>query len=324
MAAYLHRRTVLAGSASLALVASARASDTPTEPTPGLHDLLPDFWRFYDAGVGGETGERARGIDLQFVAPNVQAYTAAGFARDLPHGPITDSRLAEWLEAFDPLAAAARGLSQMFPDAWREHQHRFKSAFPAYRGDEPVYLLVSLFSFSGDPRQWRGRQCLFVGVDGLAQQEGGTPDLNVFLDHEVFSIYHLQANPALWPASKPPPLWVGLWREGLAGFVSAKLNPKAPPAEVLMSADLAAVSPQDLRPVAAQALAAMDTTDPGETRRFLDAGYEGDIPARSGYLLGLRLAERAGRSLSPDQLARLPAAKVHRFIKSELSQIAHG
>ena len=91
-----------------------------------------------------------------------------------------------------------------------------------------------------------------------------------------------------------------------------------------MSADLARLPPEMLKPLAVQVLAALDTTDAAGRHRLLGLGYEGDMPVRSGYLLGHRLAERAGRSLSPDQLARLPAAKVHRFMRNKLSQIAHG
>ena len=48
------------------------------------------------------------------------------------------------------------------------------------------------------------------------------------------------------------------------------------------------------------------------------------MPARSGYLVGYRLAEHAGRSLSLDKLAHLPAAKVHGFMRKQPSLTAHG
>ena len=67
----------------------------------------------------------------------------------------------------------------------------------------------------------------------------------------------------------------------------------------------------------------METTDTAEARH-LKAGYAGDTSARSGYLVGYRLAEHAGRSLSLDQLAHLPAAKVHGFMNKQLSLIAYG
>ena len=283
---------------------------------------MPEFWRFYDADATGEAAERAHSLDTQFIAPNAAIYRAAGFGRY--RGPIDDTRLAAWLEAFDPLASAARRVSQMLPDAWREHDLRFTASFPAYRPGAPAYLLVSLFDFNVHGESWRGRPCLFAGVDGIVKLGGETPDLAVLLDHEDFHIYHAQANPGLWPPKGAPPLWIALWREGLATYVSARLNPKASPADVLMSEDLAALGPEALPPLAAQALAALETTDAGQDQRFLQLGYKGDTPARSGYLLGLRLAERAGRSLSLDQLARLPAAKVHGFMRKELSQIAHG
>jgi hypothetical protein len=320
---HLNRRAVLASGATLVLPHGvALASDKPSEPTPGLHDLAPDFWRFYDADVGGEAAERALALHLQFISRNIEVYTAAGFTRNGSHGQVTDRRVADWLRLFDPLALAARRVSQMLPDAWREHEVRFRASFPSRDSITPVYVLLSLFAFDADTRPWRGRPCLFLGVDGMVQQ-AGEPNLDVLLDQEAFHLYHAEANRELWSAPQPP-LWMRLWREGLASFVSARLNPKAPAADVLRSPELAEVSPESLRAIAAQALAALDTTDVAGHHRFLDAGYEGDIPVRSGYLLGLRLAERAGRSLSLDQLARLPAVKVHRFMKTELSRIAHG
>jgi hypothetical protein len=120
------------------------------------------------------------------------------------------------------------------------------------------------------------------------------------------------------------PLWMALWREGLAAYASAKMNPDAGLSEVLESRELASLKPREVRAFATAALAGMEMTDAGGARRFLAASPEGDTSARSGYLLGYRLAEHAGRTLTVDALARLPAAKVHRYIRKELAEIAHG
>lgn len=321
----LHRRALLAGGAAsgLAWTLPAHAADADTA-AGAVRDLMPEFWRFYDAGAGGGTPERAGSLASSFFLANAGVYAAAGFGAKAPYGAVTQARLADWLQAFDPLAADARRVSEMLPDAWRAHEGRFRTAFPAYRADAPACLLVSVFAFDVDARPRRGREPLFVGVDGVAKAMGETQDLNALLDQAAFRLFQLQANPQLWPASRPEPLWVRLWREGLAAYVGKSLNPAAPPPDASAPSEPDALAPGELRPVAGQALAALETTDAAEAQRILEAGREGDIPARSGYVLGLRLAERAGRSLSLDQLARLPAQKVHRFMRQELSQIAHG
>ena len=322
----LKRRTLITGAVGLGLFCdgAVRASDRPSEPRPGVHDLTPDFWRFYDADVATpDVMARARNLGRQVFAANADIYAAARLGAG-DHGPTQDATVAEWLGRFDPLAPAVRSVSQMLPEAWQAHEQRFKAHFAAYRAKPPVYILMSLFQFDISGRSWRGRECVFVGVDGLVKLDGEQPDLATLLDREAFQIYQAQVNPDLQRAAKSPPLWLQVWRAGLATYTSATLNPKASPADVLMSADLAAASLDDRRAWAASLLPLLDTAGGPGAARFLTPGDPGDIPARSGYLLGAILAERAGRSLSLDQLARLPASTVHRFMHKELSQIVHG
>ncbi len=299
---------------------------------PGLHDLTPEFWRFYDADPPGvsQPGQRVEALLEPVFTANADIYRSAGFGPKAAHGAIDPDAVTAWLNAFDPVAPAARRVSESFPSAWREHGARFSTQFPKAEHVARVYVLVSLFAFDLEDHSRHGRPCLFVGVDGVAKLDGPDADLAVLLDQHGFKRYQAQVNPSLWPHGEPP-LWDCIWRDGLASYAAAKLNPDVGRAAVLMDAGLSRLPPERVRQLAAALAPALETTDPAHRARFLspeahggDVTDPGDIAARSGYLLGYLLAEHAGRSLSLDALARLPAPKAHVFVKHQLSVIAHG
>ena len=322
---------MLAGAAGLGLRSAGTASaQAPRDDEPGLHDLTPEFWRFYDANPPDVVapGERVRALLQPVFDANADIYRSAGFGPKAAHGLIDPEAVTAWLAVFDPLASAARRLSESFPSAWRAHAARFAAQFPRAERMVRVYGLMSLCAFDLEDRNRHGRPCLFVGVDGVALLDGPGADMAALLDQQGFRRYQAQANPSLWPSTTAP-LWTCIWREGLASYAASKLNPDLGRAAVLMDAGLANLAPERVRQLAADLVPALETTDPAHRARFLSAAGQaseaaGDMPARSGYLLGYLLAEHAGRSLSLDALARLPAPKAHLFVKHQLSVIAHG
>lgn len=277
-------------------------------------DLMPAFWAVHDRAAGGTVEERGRAIVEGFFTPEIEAYRGAGIGR---------VDFVRWLQVFDPMAAAVRRLSAQFPALWQAHAARFRRALPDAVDDAPVTILPSFYYFDARVRMWRDRIVLFVGLDGVVRLHGADADLGILLDHESFHLYHHQVNPTLLlPAGDP--LWLGIWKEGLAVHASAVLNPDATRLRVLLGdAALAAIGPEVIARVAAELPPVLGATANATRARYLAYDYRGDIPARSGYVLGWVIAQRAaaqGRDLAA--LARLPATEAEALTRREILALA--
>lgn len=310
---HIPRRQCLRLLAAAASSAALRPGAAMAQSGP-INDLMPAFWAVHDRVAGGPIELRGRAIIADFFTPQIEAFRGAGIGR---------VDFTQWLQRFDRMAAAVRRLSVQFPALWQAHAVRFRLMLPDAADDAPVTVLPSFYYFDARVRLWRDRIALFVGLDGVVALHGADADLDILLDHESFHLYHHQVNPALlFPAGDP--LWLGIWKEGLAVHASAVLNPEATRLRVLLGdAALAAIGPEVIARVAAELPPRLGATDGAVRARYLAYGYRGDIPARSGYALGLAIAERAaaaGRDLAA--LARLPAAEAEALVRREVAALA--
>jgi hypothetical protein len=274
-------------------------------------DLMPAFWASYDA-AGGTIEQRGRALIDSFFMPRIEAYRAAGIGR---------VDFVRWLERFDPVAGAVRRLSAALPAAWVAHAARFRAALPD-AAEAPVTILPSFHYFDARVRADSGRAALFLGPDTIVAVHGADPDIGILLDHESFHLYHHQVNPTLiLPGGDP--LWLGIWKEGLAVYASGVLNPDASRLRVLLGdAALAAIDQALLARIARELPPVLGATDGATRARYLGYGYRGDIPARSGYALGLLIAERAAAGRDLAALARLPATEAETLVRREIAALA--
>jgi hypothetical protein len=143
-----------------------------------------------------------------------------------------------------------------------------------------------------------------------------------FFDHERFHLYHHEVNASLiLPGGDP--LWLGIWKEGLAVHATGVLNPGASRQAVLLGdAALAAMGPELFRRLAAELPDRLDATDGPTRARYLAFGYRGDIPARSGYALGFAIVQRAAAGRDLAALARIPAAEAEAIVRREIAAMA--
>jgi len=306
----MHRRALLrlaCLSPALAFARSARAQPVQRE---GLVDLMPAFWSAYD-GVAG-TPERVEALRQAFFTPHGEVFTAAGLKTDA-------DRIARWLPQFDLIATQVRRLDGGFTEAYGQHTAHFRAQFPDFERERaPIYLMPSLFSFDGHLQPWGGRMPLFIGLDGIVRYHGATPDLSVFLDHESFHLYHAQVAPQIVMDDKAP-VFVSLWVEGLATYVSERLNPGASPLHVLLDDERLLAADDATRLALAQGLLdSLDSTAEQDAVRFFSAGHAGPWPARGGYLIGLEAARRIGHGQPLAELARMPREQVRSRLASTL------
>lgn len=303
----LGRRILLGGALATSMVRPSLGQ--PSSVT----DLLPSFWPIYDSGRNESVEVRARALIAGYFQPHVAIHQGAGIGR---------FDLARWLTIFDPIADEVRRLSTAFPQIWREQVEGFRRHLPDAASDAPATIMLSFLSFDARVRLWRDRFALFVGLDGVVQIHGRGADLAILLDHECFHLYHHQVNPSLiLPGGDT--IWLGIWKEGLAVYACGVLNPGITRQRMLLGdSDLAAITPELLRKVARELPPVLAATD-GQTRaRYLSYGYRGDIPARSGYALGLAITERVARGRSLGELARIPASEIEKIVRAEIATIA--
>lgn len=115
----------------------------------GLIDLMPAFWRDYDATQTAP--DRVAALHSRFFLPHAPEFAGAGLRPDA-------GRIAAWLPAFDAMAAQVRALHAGFGAHYARHVAHFHAAFPDFRRERaPIYLMPSLFAFDGHLQPWQGR-----------------------------------------------------------------------------------------------------------------------------------------------------------------------
>jgi hypothetical protein len=297
------RRGLVMGAAGCA---TARAA-----ACPGLEDLMPAFWAVFDAAPRGDDAARARAVVDGYFTPHRGAYVDARIGR---------VDLLRWLARFDPVADDARRLSQGFAALWCARLAAFRAALPDAAPEVPATAFVSFLWFDAATRLVRGQVRLFFGLDMMALLHGQA--VGPLLDHERFHLYHHEVNPSLiLPGGDP--LWLGIWKEGLAVRATALLNPGAPRAAAFLGdAALAAAGPDLFARLAAELPDRLAATDGAVRARYLSHGYRGDIPARSGYALGAAIVARAAGGRGLAALARIPAPEAEAIIRREAAALA--
>ena len=296
----------------LAALLSAAAMPGRSQPLacPGLEDLMPAFWAAHDALPTGDEVTRGRALVGSWFTPHIEAYRAARVGR---------VDLARWLVVFDPIAPVVRRLSAALPGLWCARLAHFREVVPDAAASVPALAFLSFMNFDAATRLWRDRVVLFLGLDMMALLHGEA--VGPLLDHERFHMYHHEVNPSLiLPGGDP--LWLGIWKEGLAVHATAVLNPGLPRIAVFLGdAALAEAGPALFRRLAAELPAQLDET--GAVRaRYLGYGYRGDIPARSGYALGAAIVQQVAGGRDLAALARIPAEQARAIVRAELAAMA--
>lgn len=111
-------------------------------------------------------------------------------------------------------------------------QRKFLKTFPDFRCQEEIEFGPSFLHFDGhDYKDGDGHLHMLFGVDAIAILHG-PEDMPAFFAHELFHIYHRQVVGAATP--NPDNLvWWALWEEGLATYVSQRMNPGLDAQQVL-------------------------------------------------------------------------------------------
>jgi hypothetical protein len=285
---------------SFACVLVAAAAARAQEP-PQIHvvNLMPAFFRAWDDGAGKPIDERVRLLKADLLYPNRKAFDTGQFRLD-------DPRLAWYLDEVAGRVPAMRLVTEKIATELPSSERAFVAAFPDMK-PTTVYFMPSFFHFDGQS----SAGILRFGVDGIVEFEGPDANLGVLAAHELFHIYHYQVNPQTFgeSGSTQAPIDAQAWSEGLATYVAQRLNPSATRAQVLLSKDLAELSPANTRRLACLMEPKLASTRESDAAPFFDADVKPPgLPARGGYLIGLLVAEQLGKAHTLRELALMNGA----------------
>jgi hypothetical protein len=292
--------------ALLALVLSTAPDPPPAPGACAATDLMPAFWNYWDAAKGLHRDEQVRLFQERVMGSHAAVY--AGVFESVPK-PVPQI-VGESLDKMPAIEAGMREVSERLPEELPRRIARFREAFPKFRCDTAVYFLYSAGAFDGGTRDVSGKEALMFGLDVIARLK---EPLSPLFAHELFHVYHAERIP------KPPEAFYwNMWEEGLASYVSQELNPGVeacclPPAPAIDAA---------LAKIVAGALEKLDSEKPEDYRPYFLGGQDSlDIPQRSGYVLGYRIAAEAGKTRSLDELADLKPADVRKLVEAGLRRM---
>jgi hypothetical protein len=304
-------------------LAAAAAPDAGTERLRVVDaaENCAEFWR----RVAGATPEQqSRTFEELLRAPHPTIYTAAVLGLDEPLARSVPERLTKMAKTrkFLPDPARVEEVRRALGADLRESAVDFRMTFPGFGVKRPISLVCSLGAFDGGTRKVEGASMLVFGPDVIAAIRPRGFNLRPFLEHELFHVHH----EALLPDA-PETVVQSLWEEGLATFVSDALNPGATHDEISVPDALIAAATPRIPELASRLLGHLDDADSGLVyKQFFYGSLDGtsEVPPRSGYLLGWKIAESAGKTRSLAQLAAMTPAQSRALVEQQLRAWARG
>lgn len=310
------RRALLA--AALLLAGCA----TSSRATYRTHDLMPLYWSFAERAQNASMAEQIQLARELVVRKRPDIYNEKVLLVD-PESKKFEEWYPKYYAWVSPHFDVMRRLSETVARDMKSFDARFRRQFPDFAFDGDVYFLNSFGAFDGALRTVNGRTVLLFGLETLAAVHGGSASVEPLFDHELFHLYHRQ----FFKAAEDEPLWVSLWREGLATYVARRMNPDATDRQIHGLPDTTPARVRaNLPHVAQMFFDRIDSKSPDDESLFFlgNKPADADPPARSGYYIGFLIAEKLGRHRSLADLAKLPAEDVRLAIEGQLRAMASG
>lgn len=284
-------------------------------------DLMPAFWSFWEASRGLSLHDQQDALRTHLLLPHARVYRdALDLAPDEALTPQFERWLHRYLSQLGPRIPHMRRLSAQVRQDVPLYRARFMTRLPDFHWRGRVFLMPSIDGFDGMTAPVEGEMALLIGIDNLAGRYGEEADLELLLYHELFHLYHAQHL-----EHGEDTVLNRLWREGLATYASGQLAGRADEGALLFDQALLAQADPIMPAVAGALLRSLSSTDPELLDTYFNAGDRTDgVPRRSGYLVGLRVAQALGRDRYLQALSRIPASSLRREIEAALSRLASG
>jgi hypothetical protein len=279
---------------------------------------MPKFWSLVEHSSYGSPAQQVQAFREVFIVQDTNLFgeRGLGFRSDAGLDAAILRSTADARTHPSTIRSAEELLENMLPSELK----RFKTAFPDFRCDFPIYIMPSLGQLDGARRVVDRRPALLFGVDVIAE---GTPALRILIDHELFHRYHYQVAKFNDDNAEREVMWKTLWAEGQATYVSMVLNTPASMQDALyLPKDLVERAKPMLRQLISELGPKLDQVDPGFfSRYFKYHGANATPPSRDGYYIGALAAQRMGQRYFLFQLAHLHASAVRPSLQKVIAEI---
>jgi hypothetical protein len=317
-------RRLLFAAATCALAASVFANDAVHQPAaavPRVHNIAQSFVDFYDTNKDKPSAEQAAAFRATVAVGFPQFYGVERYHGERPQAE-QDKSIDKAVKAFPEIREGYLRKSRQFETELPRYIASFKEWFPDYVPSTEIYVLHTLGEMDGGTRTLNGKNYLIFGVDGMVRYHGKGNE-SAFFHHELFHTYH---EPVLEACDGDDgPIWVSLWTEGLATYVSKAMNPQANDVELLL--DFPGGMAERTRKVLPASFAhlekVLDNTDRSTYAGLFNGKQdETGLPPRRGYYLGYLVAEEAARKQGVRELAKLDCGKVHELVVATVHELS--
>lgn len=308
----------LAASVACLMAGLAAAGPEATAERLQLIDAAEGCAEFWRRAPGATPEHQARAFEELLRAPHPTLYTAAVLGLTDPLSTSVPERLKK-AARMRPDPARVDEVRRTLDADLQDAAVQFRKTFPGFASRRPVAVVCSLGAFDGGTRKVEGAEMLLFGPDVIAAIRARGFNLRPFLEHELFHVHHGNLHPGA-----PETVAGALWEEGLATYVSAALNPGATHDEISVPDALVAQATPRIPELSRRLLEHLDDPDEGATYRqfFLGSTERVEVPSRSGYLIGWRIAEALGKTRSLAELAALPPAESRIEVERALRRMA--
>lgn len=270
------------------------------------------------------------------IAPYQEAFRVSPGAMDeqtLEDFFRSDKNLESYMRNLSSHQLEMRKLSDEFPTLLDACLSRLHRQLPRLSGDVVIYLVPApQDTVGGCVRPIGLRNVVVFGSEVIAHRRTSSLRFDVFVDHELFHLYHIQVNSEMRSAlggyfmrdstTAPPKLYEMMLLEGLAVYASQVLNPHATMNEAWVSKDPISDVETRLQQLSELALKELNSTNKKVIDDMVFSGNkQRGIPSGTGYYLGMLVAKRLASHYRLEDLANLQGEVLRDAVERELRQI---
>ncbi len=298
-----------------AALAVSAGTARPLHPAPPpYHSLTREFARFADRTATMPQERRVTLVKRRFNASLPGFYEPA----DGQSPGEFDRQVAAALGKFPALRPQYEQAEREFPAAYTAGIAHFRTQFPDFRPDIPIWLIHSLGRMDGGTRELRGKTVLIFGADMIARlHHDGT--VGVLFDHEL---YHVENRRSFKDCDADAQVWCAMWEEGGAVYATSVMNPGASDHQLMLDflEPIRGAIDAKWREALCKVSRDQDKTDHATyAGYFMGSTKPQPFPQRWGYYLGYRMMQRLGQRYTLAQIDHFDTAAAHRLFTAELA-----
>jgi len=231
-------------------------------------------------------------------------------------GKVANNEFKKHLEEYPKLKKEFEIKNEQISKSLENSLVTFREHFPDLNPDFDIYIAHSFGEMDGGTRQIGEDWYFILGIDGMVNYHKGIQNEVPFFHHELFHVLHSQY------FKEEQVIWVALWAEGLATYVSEKLNPNASIEDLMLGQDLVRDVNKSLDKHWINLHSNLEsTTDKDYETYFLVSSKNPSIVKRAGYYLGYLLAKEVGKTKTINEMAKMSKSEVLPLIQKTIKTL---